>query len=87
MLENKSEMAHAMGLKNFDCTLPQLWLEENAQQITKHHGIPYEDAYDLLRRGTVWCYDDNSLFGEPRYVNARVRELMQVNGASIAVDI
>lgn len=69
MLTNKAEAAVAAGLIEFDCTLPQRWLDNTAELLAAHLGCLVDAAYSLLQTQTVWCYDSEPLFGEPHYLS------------------
>ena len=63
-MQTKSETAKAKGLKSFDCTLPQQWLNDIANTIAKASHTHYNEAYQTILCGVVWCYD-GSLLGYP----------------------
>jgi hypothetical protein len=56
------ELAKAAGLRSYDPTKPQPWLNATASAARV---LGFADAYEILRTGTVWCYDDTSAFGKP----------------------
>ena len=56
-----NERAKLMGLKSYDCAIPQTWADE------------FYDVTGMWPRGIVWSYDDAKNFGRPVAVN----ELME----------
>lgn len=64
----KEEAAQRLGLKVYDCAVPQKWLDESCLTLRVHSSkddtIP-KNLYDTLLSGVVWCYDVCSLLGEP----------------------
>lgn len=60
----KQELAEYYEIKSFDGALPQGWLDELASDICEYAHMDRNDAYDMVRCGTVWVYDDD-LFGHP----------------------
>ena len=65
----KDEAAKLLGLKSFDTALPQNWLDETCLQVAAKFmsdkaEVP-DDIYWTILGGTVWCYDEGSIFGYP----------------------
>lgn len=63
MLIDKSDLARSMGLKVFDCALPQAWVD-----------LQDERGFDV-RPHFVWCYDFKTIFGEPFPVTEEGKEM------------
>lgn len=77
---NKQEAAEKLGLKVFDCALPQQWVDESVVKLkltasVRSGRIPANSVCDRLLGGTVWGYDD-SLFGEPVALTPEAEELL-----------
>lgn len=59
----KGEAAEKLGLKVYDCALPQPWVEQ-ATRVT-------ETPMDLICSSFVWCYDGSCMgYPYPLTVNA-----------------
>jgi len=63
----KSKAANAIGLKSFDCALPQNWLDKEAAGDT--------GRYQSILSRTVWAYD-NERDGEPVDVVERLIQIL-----------
>lgn len=64
----KDKAAAMLGLKVYDCALPQKWLDEACLTLRVHASKDEEipaNLYDTFLSGTVWCYDIARVFGEP----------------------
>jgi hypothetical protein len=64
MLINKQEIAEKIGLKSFDCALPQDFLDLNSARIAKEDNKPHDEIYRFILQNFVWCYDTAKIFGE-----------------------
>jgi hypothetical protein len=65
---NKDQAAQVLGIKTYDCALPQPWvnqfvetLKDTPTAITK--GIDYLSG--MILSSFVWSYDDAKVFGRP----------------------
>jgi hypothetical protein len=62
----KNEAADAAGLKVYDTAIPQSWLECVSQDPGGSDRDARMHIYDIVRSGTVWCYDGpHRVFGAP----------------------
>lgn len=77
MLVDKAEAAEKLGFVEFDCALPQGWLDETAEKLAGYMGWHRDRAYDLLRRYTIWCYDKQKVMGQPEYLSATLEFAMR----------
>lgn len=68
----KDQAAKKAGCKNYDCAVPQDWIDRTASSIANKLYIAYDVVYVTLLSGVVWCYDD-SLFGLPKAVTAEAK--------------
>ena len=78
-MQTKSEMAKHKGLKIFDCALPQQWLNDIANTISEYSkccGMNYNQAYDTILCGVVWCYD-GSLLGYPFALTSKAQSTIE----------
>ena len=74
----KDDMAKFYGLTNYDCTLPQGWLNEMAKKLFESHGDrlrPEPYWYDKVLSGTVWSYHTPDIAGEPFYLLQELKEI------------
>jgi len=78
MLTNKAEAAVSAGLMEFDCSLPQRWLDDAADRLAAHKGLDTDTAYSLILSKTVWCYDSEMIFGAPHYLCGDLANDMEV---------
>ena len=63
----KDKAAAMLGLRVYDCALPQTWLDESCQtlRVNAPKGEIPDNLYDTFLSGAVWCYDGSKVFGEP----------------------
>lgn len=77
MLINKSDKAQHAGMHDFDCTLPQSWLDDAAIAFATKLGGQPGQWYDLILATTVWCYDaPHAVFGAPRSFDPLVQHAL-----------
>lgn len=70
----KGELAKLWPLppdtKEYDTSVPQLWLDETAQKLSDFTGHPLAECYHDLWL-TVWVYSDTAPHGEPWPIHPR----------------
>lgn len=80
----KGERVKMLGLDkySFDYALPQRWIEQAANYLKLHYPYKYADdkplsAYETLRAGVIWLYDDHGgIFGRPYPLTAEAKSAL-----------
>ena len=81
---NKGELAQAAGLKSYDAALPQDWLDDVVNRLMGVYTDSYmrqaerAKTYDIIARGTVWCYDTARMFGAPVALTDEANRLLSL---------
>ena len=71
----KDEAAKKAGLTVYDCALPQQWLDNTAESVSKALYIDKDAAYCIIAGGVVWSYDEYKLLGAPVAITQEARNL------------
>ena len=70
------EAAQERGYKDFDCALPQPWVDQ----------VKFVEHFDV-RGHFVWCYDKEKTFGEPAPITKQGDEFKAKSNVIYAVSI
>jgi hypothetical protein len=67
----------------YDLALPQQWLDDACLNLrlsasVRSGRVPADSLYDIILSGTVWCYDQARIFGEPVALTDKALELLQI---------
>jgi len=77
----KNDLAKLMGLKSFDCALPQPWLVDVVATLKRtgfgRVGMLPDDLYDKILMGTVWSYDKDTI-GRPVALTEEVESWLKM---------
>ena len=72
----KDQAAKLLGIKTYDCALPQPWLDAVVDGLKSE--VPEEqDLYGMLLTSIVWSYDQAKIFGGPHPLTVQAYGLLK----------
>jgi hypothetical protein len=80
----KSAAAEELGVKIYDTTLPQTWLDSASMVIADRDPSKTRDqVYGMLLTSVVWGYDQARIFGAPQPLTLTAFTLLKAHDRAI----